>query len=156
MWFLWWTGPPLNVVLMHPAVVSHPASFMSHHLRRSPPPPHHLFGRSGYLELTTMQLCKTINFCPLFLALLDLTDAELRESNEFNIIRNFRLFHTGCLEEREQHHKLFHLRFKSMTAIAHHTEEEIHSVHSVCTYQFKSHIFVILRIINNLLQIGSN
>lgn len=102
------------MVLMHPAVVPHPASFMSRHLRRSPPPPpsHHLFGRSGYLELTTMQLCNTINFCPLFLALLDLTDAELRESNEFNIIRNFRLFHTGCLEERRQHYTLFHLHFK--------------------------------------------
>lgn len=47
-----------------------------------------------------MQLCKTISFCPLLLALLDLTDAELRKSDEFNIIRNFRFLHARSLEER--------------------------------------------------------
>lgn len=55
-----------------------------------------------------MQLCNTIRFCPLLLALLDFTDAELRKSNEFNIIRNFRLLHTRCLEEREKHQKLYY------------------------------------------------
>lgn len=65
-----------------------------------------------------MQLCNTISFCPLLVALLDITDTELRKSNEFNIIRNFGLFYPGC--------------------------------------QFKRHTFVTLRIIDNLLQIGSN
>lgn len=48
-----------------------------------------------------MQLCNTISFYPLFVARLDLADAELRKSNEFNIIGNFRLLHAGCLEEKE-------------------------------------------------------
>lgn len=92
-----------------------PPHYHYHHL---PPPPPPLFGSSGFLELTTMQLCNTISFCPLLQALFDLTYAELCKSNEFNIIGNFRLLHPRR--------------------------------------QFKSHVFVIVRIINNLLQVGSN
>lgn len=98
----------LSAVLL-PAVVSHscPLHVSSPHLPLAPP----LFGSSGVLELTTMQLCNTNNCCLLLTTLSDLTDAELCKSNQFYVIRNFRLLHTRRLEAGEQNNLFLFLRY---------------------------------------------
>lgn len=86
-----------------------------------------------------------VTLCPLLLALVNLTDAELCKSDEFNIIRYFRFLHPGCLQERKQ-------RYQNTDP----TQTVWLRGRNLHPYQFKCHIFVVLRIIDDLLQIGSN
>lgn len=110
----------------------------------------------------------------LSLALLPLTDAKLSKSNEFNVIRNFRLLHTRCLC-RKQNSPLYSLLYSpdldmfskqylwlQWDGMCHFKLYNMHYVllysnlKVVLPYQFKGHIFVTVRIVNNLLQICSN
>lgn len=102
VWFLWWTEP-LIMILMQPAVVSHSCqSCVSSSSSPSNSLSPSLFGSSGFLELMTAPSRTVVTFCPLLMALFNLTDAELCKSDEFNVIRYFRFLHAGCLDERKQ------------------------------------------------------